>query len=37
MRRHLDSYTLADCVRRARNFTGVDIDPDETELATNRQ
>ena len=24
MRRHLDSYTLADCVRRARNFTGVD-------------
>ena len=28
MRRHLDSYTLADCVRRARNFTGVDIDPE---------
>ena len=24
MRRHLDSFTLADCVRRARNFTGED-------------
>jgi Rrf2 family iron-sulfur cluster assembly transcriptional regulator len=27
MRRHLDSYTLADCVRRAQNFRGSLTEP----------